>query len=176
MFHCNCLIVWLFIISKISRMLFVLCISRGFHDLHKTEGRSWPVIVGRDSRDISIINKIMIIDPKNQPSRPPPTCQVRLVEMEDDVELNRKEFSDVSCRNILSIVTDCCEEDPLSEDIDRISTRANIDTDELPLLSRIRIFLQEKRGSIFPFLLIISGTCTSLITVSWYWYKKMVRI
>ena len=112
----------------------------------------------------------MIIDPKNQPSRPPPTCQVRLVEMErvleDDVELNRKEFSDVSCRNILSIVTDCCEEDPLSEDIDRISTRANIDTDELPLLSRIRIFLQEKRDCIFPSLLIISGAFTSLISVS----------
>ena len=112
----------------------------------------------------------MIIDPQNKPSRPPPTCQVRLVEMEpvleEEVELNRKEISDVSCRNILSLLTDCCEDDPLSEDIDRMSTRANIDTDELPLLSRIRIFLQEKRDSIFPFLLIISGACTSLISVS----------
>ena len=108
----------------------------------------------------------MIIPPNNQP-----TCQVRLVEMEidldEDVEINRKEFSDVSCRTIFSLVTDCWEEEEdLSEDIDNMSTRANIDTDELPLLSRIRIFLQEKRDSIFPFLLIISGTLTSLISVS----------
>ena len=112
----------------------------------------------------------MIIDPSDhQP--PPSTCQVRLVEIEivpdEDVELTRSEFSDVSCRNILSIVTDCCdEEDHLSEDLDKLSTRANIDTEELPLLSRIRIFLQEKRDCIFPFLLILSGTFTSLISVS----------
>ena len=113
----------------------------------------------------------MIIDPSDhQP--PPSTCKVRLVEIEivpdEDVELTRPEFSDVSCRNILSIVTDCCdeEEDHLSEDLDKLSTRANIDTEELPLLSRIRIFLQEKRDSVFPFLLIISGTFTSLISVS----------
>ena len=109
----------------------------------------------------------MIIDPSDhQP--PPSTCKVRLVEIEivpdEDVELTRSEFSDVSCRNILSIVTDCCDEE--EEDLDKISTRVNIDSEELPLLSRIRIFLQEKRDCIFPFLLIISGTFTSLISVS----------
>ena len=128
------------------------------------------LLLERDGRDNSVINKTMAVAPNNQPTPPPPpTCHVRLVEMEidldEDVEINRKEFSDVSCRNILSLVTDCWEED-LSEDIDNMSTRANIDTDELPLLSRIRIFLQEKRDSIFPFLLIISGTLTSLISVS----------
>ena len=113
----------------------------------------------------------MIIDPSDHPP-PPPTCQVRLVEIEivpdEDEELTRHEFSDVSYRNILSLVTDCCdeEEDHLGEDLDKISTRANIDTEELPLLSRIRIFLQEKRDCIFPFLLILSGTFTSLISVS----------
>ena len=85
--------------------------------------------------------------------------------LDEDVEINRKQFSDVSCRNILSLVTNCCEEEE-KVDIDNISTRANIDTDELPLLSRMRIFLQEKRDSVFPFLLIISGTFTSLISVS----------
>ena len=122
-------------------------------------------------------NRTMIIAPKNQP-KPPPPCQVRFEEMEmvqdEDVEINRKEFSDFSCRDILSLVTDCWEEeDHLTEDMDNISTRAHIDTDELPLLSRIRIFLQEKRDSIFPFILIISGTFTSLISVSWPRYQNV---
>lgn len=51
------------------------------------------------------------------------------------------------------------------DDLDKLSTKVNIDQDELPLLSRIRILLTEKRDRIFPLFLIISGSFTSLISV-----------
>ena len=56
------------------------------------------------------------------------------------------------------------EEDNIN--IDNLSTKAELDTEELPSVPRLRIHLQERRSELFPLSLIFGGTLTSVISVS----------
>ena len=64
------------------------------------------------------------------------------------------------CVVIFIIHTD--EED----NIDALSTKAHIDREELPPVSRLRICLQEKRSKFLPLSVIFGGSLTVLISVS----------
>ena len=56
------------------------------------------------------------------------------------------------------------EEDNIN--IDNLSTKAELDTEELPSVPRFRIYLQERRSKLFPLSLIFGGTLTTVISVS----------
>ena len=64
------------------------------------------------------------------------------------------------CVVIFIIHTD--EED----NIDALSTKAHIDREELPPVSRLRICLQERRSKFLPLSVIFGGSLTVLISVS----------
>ena len=93
------------------------------------------------------------------------TTRLEIV-VNDDIEIDtdRNDLGEISCIDIASVLTDCCD-DSDDEDLENVSTQANMDSGELPLLSRIRIYLVETRRFVFPAAMIISGSFTSLISV-----------
>ena len=100
-------------------------------------------------------------------TRQDPPYQVTVVEivLNENTGSKENDFEDLTCSNVLNLATDCCEDNLDDDDLDKVSTNANLDEDELPLISRIRIFLTDKRDRVFPLLLIFSGGLASLISV-----------
>ena len=90
------------------------------------------------------------------------------METHDSRHVSCSDIRSISCNDALTLVTDCCEEATEDENIENFSTKAHIDKDELPLLPKIRIYMEEKRPNVLPFSLIIGGSITILITVSKY--------
>ena len=107
----------------------------------------------------------MIIDDRK--SGQDPAYEVTIVEIviNENIVNDENLCEDVTCRDVLNVATDCCDAAE-EDDLDKVSTDANLDKNELPLIQRIRIFLTEKRNLMFPLLLIFSGGLTSLISVS----------
>ena len=52
------------------------------------------------------------------------------------------------------------------ENVDALSTKADIDKEELPPVSRLRICLQERRSKFLPLTILFGGTVTVVIFVS----------
>ena len=88
------------------------------------------------------------------------------VETRDSRHITCSDIRSITCRDALTLVTDCCEEDTEDDNVDNFSTKGHMDKDELPLIPKIRIYLEEKRPNILPFSLIIGGSITILISVS----------
>ena len=66
-------------------------------------------------------------------------------------------YADLSKKNI-----DADQE----ENVDALSTKADIDREELPPVSRLRICLQERRSKFLPLTIIFGGSVTVVIFVS----------
>ena len=55
------------------------------------------------------------------------------------------------------------------ENVDALSTKADIDREELPPVSRLRIYLQERRSKFLPLSILFGGSVTTVIFVSRHW-------
>ena len=86
------------------------------------------------------------------------------VETRDSRHVTCSDIQSITCGDALTLVTDCCEEE--EDNVDNFSTKGHMDKDELPLLPKIRIYMEEKRPNVLPFSLIIGGSITILISVS----------
>ena len=87
---------------------------------------------------------------------------------EDSRHVTCSNIRSITCNDALTLVTDCCEDTIEDDNVDNVSTKGHIDKDELPLLPKIRIYMEEKRPNFLPLSLIFSGCITILISVSVY--------
>jgi hypothetical protein len=74
---------------------------------------------------------------------------------------------DITCKDILTVVGDVCNDTTSAEDHgkDDISMKVHIDKTDLSKVSRLRVYLENKRKNILWILFVVVGTLLTLRTV-----------
>ena len=109
-----------------------------FHDLQNAEGRTDQSVI---SSGVSMTRNIDQRKSDNQ-------IRIAAILSNEEILTDREKYDELPGNNVFH------DDD---DDLDKLSTKVNIDQDELPLLSRIRILLTEKRDHIFPLFLKVLG-------------------